>query len=257
MFGKRKDRRIVGVRVAVAGLCLTAAFAISLMAVASASAVAPEFGRCVKAKPGKYHDPGCEKGEVKSGTFEWEPGCIKCGFTSEEGKSTFETVNKQKIVCTSDSDQGHYIAGGNNKEDTEGIVFAGCTFSGLPCHELRTFLLRSVLGFIKKPTEVGVSLEPFSGTGPLFEFECGGLKIAISGSVIGKVTPISKMTLKFKEVFKAIAGKQKPEQFEGAPKDTLLCTVFEGGKELKSEQCGFTSTDTVTNEELLEVNEVL
>jgi hypothetical protein len=70
--------------------------------------------------------------------------------------------------------------------------------------------------------------------------------------VIARVTPISKMTLTFKEKFKQAKGKQKPEKFEGQPKDTLTCTI--NGL---PEQCGFSSQDTVTNEEKIEINEVL
>jgi len=252
-------------RMRILGLCLVAAFAMSAMAVASASAAPPEIGRCIKVAKGqgRYKDAGCEKGEVKGGIYEWIPGVVKNKFTSTEGKSTFETVGKQKVVCKSDTDSGEYFP---PKEDLETIVFAGCEVIGvingkkvkLPCQNaggppgvIQTTTLRSLLGFIKAPNEVGVSLESVTGA-PFAEFECGGIRIAITGSVIAPVTPISKMTLKFKEKFKAIKGIQTPENFEGQPKDTLTCTALE-----KSEPCGFTSVDTVTNEELLEINEVL
>jgi len=246
------------------GLCLLATLAIGAIAAASASAGPPELGRCVKVAKGavgKYKDPGCEKGEVPKGIYEWIPGVIKPKFTSSEGKSTFETVGKFKLTCTSDTDSGEYLP---PKGDTETIVFKGCKLTGmigkekisLPCsngapEEITTAKLNSVLGFIKAPTEVGVSLENPTG-GPFAEFERGGVRVSITGSVIAKVTPISRMTITFKEMFVATKGLQKPEAFEKEPKDTLSCN-FLG----KSEQCGFTSADTVTNEELIEINEVL
>jgi hypothetical protein len=232
----------------------------------AAQAGPPELGRCVKVASGlgKYADAGCEKGEVKTkGTFEWFPGAIKNHFTSVEGKSVIETVGKIKIVCKADTDRGEYTG---PKTDLETITFTGCKYAALgttgTCQnggagEITTNLLTSVLGFIAKPTTVGVSLE---GPGGIFaEFNCGPLHIVITGSVIAPIIPISKMTLKFKEIFKATVGLQNPEKFESEPKDTLLCEVFEGssGTLILSEQCGFTSSDTVTNEELLEVNEVL
>jgi hypothetical protein len=105
-----------------------------------------------------------------------------------------------------------------------------------------TTSLTSVLGVINKAKkEAGVSLE---GPSAIFaEFECGSVHQVISGSVIVKV-PVNKMQTHFTEAFTQSKGKQKPEQFEGQPKDTLTC----GGL-----QCGFTSKDTITNEEALEI----
>ncbi len=238
------------------GLLAVAAFAVMPVV---AQAAPPELGRCVKvaAGSGKYAEPGCEKKVVGTkAIYEWEPGAIEPGFTSTEGKSTFETVGKLKITCTSDTDEGEYTG---IKTDSEIITFVGCKYDSYPCQntssagEIVTEPLTSVLGFIKKPKEVGVSLEGPAGV--FAEFKCGDWRVSINGSVIAKVTPISKMTLTFTEAFKATAGKQKPENFEGEPKDTLTCT-FEVNKLVTSEQCGFTSKDTITNEEELEINEV-
>jgi hypothetical protein len=245
-------------RLAILALCLSVSAAITVVAAADAIAAPPEIGRCVKVKKGEGHfrDAGCEKGEVKeAGTYNWVPGVIKPKFTSTEGVSFFETVTGTKVVCKASTDSGEYLP---PKEDRETIRFTGCEASGIPCTtagrasgEIETSLLRSVLGFILAPKQVGVDLEALSG-GSWAVFDCGPVHIAIVGSVIARVTPISKMTLTFKEKFVQAKGKQKPEKFEGQPKDTLTCIVNE-----VAEQCGFSSLDTVTNEEKLEINEVL
>lgn len=228
----------------------------------------PGLGRCTKvtAKTGKYKKAGCETAEVEGGSYEWLPGPVKNKFTSSEGKSTFETVAKEKLVCASDTDSGEYRG---ESEDVESIVFSMCelvdyhgTTEKFPCTQVTpAVVLKSLYGFITPPKIVGVSLEPLSGNGPLFEFQCGGLRMVITGSVITPITPISKMTKTFIEKFKAVHGKQVPEKFTGAaPKDTLACTVYEGTSEavLKpTEQCGLTSTDTIANEEELEIREAL
>ncbi len=252
-------------RISMLGVCVAAVIAASAIAAAGAWAAPPEIGRCVKVAKGsvgKYKDAGCEKGEVAAkGTYEWIPGAIKPKFTSTEGKSTFETVGKFKLVCLSDTDSGEYLP---PKGDVETITFQGCKATvqvektkftvacsnGAP-EEVKTTVLSSVLGFIKAPTEVGVSLESATGA-PFAEFSCQGVAVSITGSVIAKVTPISKMTTTFTEKFTAKHGIQTPEAFEGQPKDTLTCSALE-----KTEPCGFTSTDKVTNEEKLEINEVL
>jgi len=58
-------------------LCLVAAFAISAIAVASASAAAPEFGRCIKkaTKGGEGYSNGvCTDGVSTNAKYEWQPG---------------------------------------------------------------------------------------------------------------------------------------------------------------------------------------
>jgi hypothetical protein len=222
-----------------------------------AQAAPPELGRCVKSVAGKYRDSGCEKGEVlKGGKYEWlpGPGSMK-KFKSTEGASKFQTQGTLDLDCTGATDEGEYTG---PKTDVETITFTGCNSRG-PCQngasgEIKTKPLTSELGFITAPNHVGVSLE---GPGGIFaEFECRGFKATISGSVIAPVTPISKMTLTFKEKFKSTKWLQKPENFESQPKDTLLCPEPKDfGAPI--EQCGFTSSDTVTNEEKLEINEVL
>ena len=71
-------------RIKIMGLCLVAVFAVSVMASASASAEAPEFGRCLAKAGGKFSDAGCTKGVVSKGKFEWTSGVEKNKFTSKK-----------------------------------------------------------------------------------------------------------------------------------------------------------------------------
>lgn len=64
-------------RVRVVGLCVIGALAISAVAVSSASAAAPEFGRCIKkaTKGGEgYSNAGCTLAVSASAKYEWAPG---------------------------------------------------------------------------------------------------------------------------------------------------------------------------------------
>jgi len=223
----------------------------------------PGLGRCVKVSrgAGSYKDSGCETAEVEEGgNYEWLPGAAKNKFTSAEGKSVLEVeseggkAKRLKLTCISDTDSGEYIG---ESEDLETIVFTGCTSEGLKCTSkgepagtVSTTLLRSLYGFIARPKDVGVSLQPASG-GSFAEFECGGLPVVIRGSVIAPTTPISKMTTKFTEKFKGTLGKQIPEKFESEPKDVLEISF--AGEPFK--QVALTSTDVITNEEPLEIRE--
>jgi hypothetical protein len=222
---------------------------------------APEFpglGRCVKAarRTGKYNDSGCETPEVPNGSHEWLPGAVKNKFTSKEKLSTFETVGHVRLVCKTDVDAGEYLG---ESEDLETIVFKDCDsesgHEGAECTNgpgiIKTKPLRSLYGFIRRPSTVGVSLEPTWGTA-IAEFSCGGPQGYIAGSVIAPVTPISKMTKTFKESFEEQGGKQHPESFENEPVDTLSCLIPPA---TMPEQCALKSTDKITNEEKLEIRE--
>jgi hypothetical protein len=220
----------------------------------------PGLGRCVKVSKGEgtYKDAGCETAKlVEGGSFEWEPGPIKNHFTSIEGATFFEgAVSKNKVTCTGSTDTGEYIY---ESEDFETMRFTGCETDGVKCESpeqaegvIVTKLLISLYGFIKKPKTVGVDLAPASGT-TWAEFECGRgiIKATMRGSVISLITPISKMTLTFTEKFEEAAGTQKYTKFEGEPTDVLETSVNGGA----FEKTGFSSTDTVTNEELLDLRE--
>jgi len=220
----------------------------------------PGIDRCVKVRPGtgRYRTSSCEGEEVRGGkraNYEWLGGAVKNKFTSKEGATAFESVSGSKITCKSSVDTAEYVG---ESEDRETITFSGCealgekcTTAGLPAGEIQTKLLRSLYGFIKHPADVGVSLEPATGT-VWAEFSCGKPFVVIRGSVIAPVTPVSKMTKTFKETFAQTGGHQEPESFEGAAKDVLETSIAGGAYE----QTGFSSTDTVKNEEKLELREI-
>jgi hypothetical protein len=250
-------------RIRTIGLCLASVFAIGIFA-SSASAAPPELGRCEEAPAGtgKFKDKGCVKAEVPKGNFNWLPGPGAEGkeFSSRAGASTIETKRKIKITCKFATDAGSYTG---PKEGTVVIEFHECTgFGGFECNSvgappgvIKTGTLTSVLGFIKAPKGVGVSLES-SSPAPITEIVCHvpniSFTMSITGSVIGSIKQVGKMSSTFTEQFQAKKGKQKIEKFEGGARDTLTC-AFEKG----SEPCGLSSTDTLKNTEPLEINPVL
>jgi hypothetical protein len=66
------------------------------------------------------------------------------------------------------------------------------------------------------------------------------------------------MALAFKLIYKAVAGKQIPEQFESGVKDTLITNRIVGIQPPKTEQAGLTLRDetqviVVEGEEPLEI----
>jgi hypothetical protein len=249
-------------RVRTIGICLATVFAMVVFT-AVASAAPPELGRCeeVPAGTGKFKDKGCEKKEVSTGNFEWRPGpgAGNEEFSSRAGSSTIETKRKIKITCAFATGFGHYTG---PKEGSQVIELRECSgFGGFPCNSVAappgvidTTTLATTLGFVKAP-KVGVDLAS-SSAAPIADIECHvpnvGFKMTITGSVIGTIKQVGKMSSTFSEQFNAKKGKQKVERFEGGPKDTLTC-AFEKG----SEPCALNSTDTLKNIEPLEINPVL
>jgi hypothetical protein len=164
----------------IVGLCLVAAFAIGM--VATASAAQPVFYGVAELNA-----------EVKtpikqSGTF---------GASFLEGN-----VSKAKITCTSGTSTGEVV--GPTKSTNNIAKFVGCETSELKCNsagkgtgEIDTFKLDGVLGNVSATLPgIRVFREGEGGkspkTGLLAEFVCGGIAtVKVKGSVIGSLSGAS------------------------------------------------------------------
>lgn len=203
------------------GVCCAALVALSATMTASAWAVPPEF-------TGPFPTP----------------------FKSKSGVTVLETVKKATIRCTADTGSGEVTG---PKAGTMTITFTGCEFVtlGVPCNTVGvppgtivTTQLLMTLGYINGPKkEVGVDLSTATG-GPLVGFTCAGLSVSVTGSVIGKITPVNKVVAPpghFALRFVQAGGKQKPTKFEAEPTDVLF-TSFGG----PSQESGLTSPEEVS-----------
>jgi hypothetical protein len=259
-------------RIRITGLCLIAALAVSAVAAASASATAPEVGRCVKSTPkaGGYSSANCTKTDIEDndGAYEWRPGVGGKGkFTSSGGVGILTTVGGSAVECATESSAGEYKPGGNNKEEAGVFVtFRGCKSAGLSCTskgakagELVTNELEGIVGWQSKALKK-TDLELFpakSVTSGLFiEFECVGLLVKVKGHVL---VPIKNDAMKETEILKFVAtkGKQKPEKWEESPEKAILEAAFSNFKGGAFEQAGQQITSTIKGEEKLELNAVL
>ncbi len=214
---------------AAAGLSLLAALVIGGSLAASASASLPEF----------------------SGPF-------PKAFTSTGKTVTVETVSKLKATCTAASDAGT-IEGA--KSGTVVIKLTGCKALGFECSssgakagEIVTNTLANTLGYINaQKKEVGLDVSAPPTGAPFAEFSCDGYTISVSGSAIGKVTPLNKTVKAGKKVslkFKQSKGKQKPQNLEGAPTDVLSGSAGGG----PPEEAGLKLTDSLTFSEAVEIH---
>ena len=266
-------------RIKIVGLCLVAVFALAAMTAGSASATAPEFGRCLKvgtkalsnydsSKCVKLasEDTGTEAEKLAKGNYSWFPGVVKNKFTTkikEATIATLETVGGTKITCTGETSTGEFI---NTKEVGKMAVhFTGCETSKLKCESagkpgegvINTSPLGGPIGFetiVVPASKDHLANELHSESGNIAEFSCAGLPVVVKGSVLHKITA-NAMKLTATEKFTASKGKQKPEHFAGGvPKEHILETSTNGGP---FEQSGQTITSILTNEEKVEANSVL
>jgi hypothetical protein len=247
----------------IVGVCLVAAAALSAVAVSTASAAAPEIGRCLKVAKGvtgKFATANCTTaGTPEKHGFEWTPGFVKGHFTTKStSAATLETVTKTTVTCKTETSGGEYTG----LKNVGGVVvkFNECTSAGLACStkgsktgELVTNVLEGVIGFENKlKKKIGFDLFPKGHTGRFIEFVCAGLQVSVEGSVIVPIVA-DKMALTQTLKYKAEKGKQKPEKLEGEPVDVLL-TSLNGAKAIQS---GQTITTVQTDEEKLEANAVV
>jgi len=239
--------------------------ALGVVGVASASATAPEFGRCLKAeKVGKAYTGGYTNSScttvsgTKTGKYEWFPGAVKVKQTTSGGKGLLETVNKLSVTCQTETSVGEYS--GSKEVKNVVVTFKGCETVGDKCStegaaegELVTKTLEGVVGFENKAQKkTAFDLYPAGKTGLFIKFACSGLIVSVQGSVIVPIKS-DKMLLSGTLKYKAKKGIQQVEKFEGGPKDVLE-TTYHGGP---FEQSGQTITTTLTNEEKLELNAVV
>jgi hypothetical protein len=221
---------------------------------AGAAAALPEMGRCVKVitGTGAYEGAKCvtpavgNMGRYDFETLTTEKAAVeKPTFALSGGVATLKTKELQTITCTSTTMTGEYTG---PKSSTEKAVFNGCTDeagggvsgqscqSGATAEQIEIPLAEGEIGFIKNQppkVSVGLDLRPHSPSTALITAVCapGTTKtetVVVEGSVIAQIKPIDAMTSSVALLYKAPkSGHQVPEQFEGAPTDTLT-TTFTG-----------------------------
>ncbi len=249
------------------GLALVAAFALSAVAVSSASAALPEFLYCAKqtTKTFLYTESKCATDSAKKeGEYEKLP--VPSGshitFTSTSGKGVLETLKGHTIKCSADTDKGEVT--GPKLVAKVVVTFTGCKASVLtePACEsgstsgtIETKALMGTLGYIKAKTEVGVLLQGESSATSA-EFHCetllGTENIVVTGSVICHVAPLNELKTTGTLTCKQKKGMQEPTKFEGGP-ESVLTTTATGPEEFKEESAE-EITDTMTFSEALEIS---
>jgi alpha-tubulin suppressor-like RCC1 family protein len=215
----------------------------------------PEVGRCVKVPvgTGRYSGGNCvtlAKGELGR-KYEWMPvtPTEKPAFSGSGGETTLTTAGHSAIKCIVANLSGEWTG---PKTASVSVELEGClTAGGAQCQtvtnpqtksEIKLNSVLGELGFIryeevegKLIATVGLDLKPQPPMKELAAYECTGSSETghIEGSVIGKITPLNKMTTESNVLYLARAsGEQRPEFFQGSPTDTLI-TSFTAGTESK------------------------
>ncbi len=210
-------------RIRITTAYLVAALALGATAAASASATAPEYGRCIKkakAEGKGYTASKCTiAGEGSKAKYEWVPGAGKAKFTSAGGVGVLSTVGNASVECKTESSDGEFKPGNNKEETRIFVIFTGCQATGLPCTspkhaagELETNELEGIVGWenkAKKKTALELYPAKSVTSGLFIEFSCEGVVVKVRGKVLVPIkndTMTETTTLKFNDT----KGKQKP-----------------------------------------------
>jgi hypothetical protein len=264
----------------IAGCIGSCALGTAGVAATPALAAAPEWGKCVEVAKGTgvYRGKNCLTVAAPGrGKFVWqaEPTAKPKYALSVEG-ATLSSSGGRVIKCESGEAEGEYT--GAKTTSIKKLLFDNCkvTSEELPlfasfCQNLGNFRgeitmneLVGELGYIEhtERIKVGLDIKPSSGSAFAL-FECGGASeltehgmgtgtfLELTGSVIGRIKPISRPFEETFTYFKASGGKQEPEQFEGGEADTL--TVLNGLTTKTPEPSTFTGISEAINEEPVEV----
>lgn len=259
-------------------LCVVlGAFAMSAAAASSASAEAPEFGRCVKQVGGKFKNAGCSifAKTAAEEKYEWVPGPgVNNKFTSTGGATTlYQTRAGNSASCISEQSSGEYLPGTDNKHETTTILWTGCkvvnspdgvlngascTSPGLPAGEVTSNPLVGEVGWENKSLKhTALLLEPASGYGHVFLVAvCGGYTFESVTVGRGLLVKIANDSMKLEEKLKyaQTSGIQKPLKWhvgEGGQETTYLFTAQ------LNEQSGTAFEQVIKKEEKLELNAVV
>jgi hypothetical protein len=230
-------------------LALVAILAVGALMAASASANQP------KAEP---------EGGTFPVTFSGTGGAGKLQTVAEGSKS-------REINCSGNSSTGEVNSGTTVKNAK--VKFTGCTATGpfgvkLSCNssgaasgEIVTAVLKGKLVYLKATgSEAGIDLETETAGAKLVEITCGGIqKLAVTGSVIGKLTPVNSLTKTYTLTFAQSAGHQAFENYFITPngactatKDVL--TTVGSGFESFTQQSAIEGTETLSLSKAIKVN---
>jgi hypothetical protein len=187
--------------------------------------------------------------KAKKNKYELQEGIGAKGkaFKGKGGKATLHTpAVGGEVTCKSFKDEGHIAT-----PTTENKVFSEfktCESLGKKCASpaakagtIKTNALAGELGYINKAKkEVGVLLKAETGS-VLAEFNCEGLEIVTTGSVIGRQTgDINTFSKTSSNVFQVNGeGFQEVKNFEGGPTHVLQSTIngsgpFESGQQAEA-----------------------
>ncbi len=198
----------------IAGLCLVAVFALSMVAAGTAPAATPEFVQCRNVGTGgHWKDSQCSKLEANGAWDTRAGGSMKDEtFSSTSGVSELRTlgVSATTIKCLSDTNAGAITPDASHVllviefhkcEITVGALKGSvCTTTGQEAGQILTRPLKGWLFYINESKqEVGTWLK--ANAGAIFaEFKCGLAKVKVksieeeeSGSCIaGRATPVNE-----------------------------------------------------------------
>jgi hypothetical protein len=227
-------------RYRIAGLCLVVVFAIAALVTASASAAGPEYFECAKVamKTGNFSDKSCTVASVPGkGKYELQPGIGKGKTTKGKGGKNRHVVPAVggEVSCASFKSVGKLTS---PKTSTIKITFQKCVALSKKCTSagqnpgtIVTSQLLGELGYISKsPLKVGMAYTS-EAKGAYAEFNCEGLEMKVTGSVIGEVTGnINTVSAESESNFELTGGgEQFYTSFEGGPQQVLLNEVNGSG----------------------------
>lgn len=222
--------------------------------------VLPYLGRCetATAASGEFEAAGCTASRA-GGPFSWAPWPLAASrFTGTVGKLTLETPARASIKCSTGTLTGEYT---RPQSLSAVLTLTGCQAAGLAtgsCHstgagpgEVRSPALLGRLGAVAETPAPKLGWELAATEGPLASLECGATPVAVLGAAIGTVTPVDKMSPRFKIAFAAKRGLQSPAAFLGG--DTAALALRTAGGE---QAAGLKAKLSVAGEEAIELKAI-
>lgn len=205
-----------------------------------------------------------------------EGGTFPVTFTGSGGTGVLEVTPEsgkvRTVHCTGNTSSGEISSANtakNIKVDFSGCTTTGpfgngwtCTTSGATSGHIVTNSLHGTLVYLTAGSNsTGILLKPESGT-TFATFTCKGVLLSetmtVTGTVVGKLTPINTLTNSFTLTFSQKEGHQEPSSYLSntgcVVTATQLLSTGSGAEAFGPRESGISGSETLTTSKKIKVN---
>jgi hypothetical protein len=170
------------------------------------------------------------------------------GVTFTSGATTIEFAGGTQVTCTSDVVAGTLAASPANTITNVTIEYMGCKSTGKSCTStgeasgtIVTTTLHGTVVDLGNGTDVGLYLQPASGTKWFLQVKCGTAGFNTTGTLVSRLTPVGTKTATVSDTYNETEGSQELVRWNGEVTEHFWTGILG----VKEERCALASTESL------------